>query len=117
MSNSLDLPCPSCGFLTLEGNYGNYDICDVCGWEDDGIQLANPCSGGGANGKSLAEAQQSSLNRYPLGVDLAEGIKRCKRWRPLTERELNKYTKQKANKDRTNKAVFYESETYWHKDL
>ena len=83
-----DLPCPSCGFLTCEENYGNYSICEICGWEDDGVQLANPCSGGGANGESLAEAQVKSLTEYPLSVEIAEGIKRSPKWRPLSEHEI-----------------------------
>lgn len=44
----IDLPCPSCGFLTLEDFYGSYAICPICNWEDDGVQLANPTSNGGA---------------------------------------------------------------------
>ena len=28
-------PCPCCGFRTL-GSRGNYEICPVCWWEDDG---------------------------------------------------------------------------------
>ncbi|MEV0490026.1 CPCC family cysteine-rich protein [Streptomyces atratus] len=27
--------CPCCGFVTL-GERGNYEICSVCFWEDDG---------------------------------------------------------------------------------
>ncbi|MFD7203347.1 CPCC family cysteine-rich protein [Streptomyces sp. NPDC059893] len=27
--------CPCCGFLTLDER-GNFEICDVCFWEDDG---------------------------------------------------------------------------------
>ena len=32
--------CPCCGFYTFdEKPNGNYDICPVCFWEDDPIQL------------------------------------------------------------------------------
>jgi len=31
----LPLRCPCCGFKTL-GERGNYEICPVCFWEDDG---------------------------------------------------------------------------------
>lgn len=56
----------SCGFVTLEDEgYGSYPICDVCGWEDDGVQLANPTSSGGANGYSLAEAQTRAAVKFP----------------------------------------------------
>lgn len=112
-SMSNDLPCPSCGFLTCEGNYGNYNICEICGWEDDGVQLANPCSGGGANGESLAEAQANSISNYPLSIEIAEGLKRSQIWRPLTKNEIEKYNEQKAQEYWHNKEILYESEAYW----
>jgi hypothetical protein len=115
MSKSMSeyLPCPSCGFLTCEENYGNYNICEVCGWEDDGVQLANPCSGDGANSESLAEAQEKSIKEYPLSVELAAGLKRSKNWRPLKTDEVEKYNEQKKREHWHNKAVLYESEAYW----
>ena len=34
--------CPCCGFYTFDEKLnGNYDICPVCFWEDDPIQLMN----------------------------------------------------------------------------
>jgi len=44
-----DVTCPACGFQVLAEGYGSYEICEICGWEDDSVQLANPTSGGGAN--------------------------------------------------------------------
>ena len=41
-------PCPACGFLTFSAPPGSYEICDVCGWEDDHVQLAHPRMRGGA---------------------------------------------------------------------
>ncbi len=35
--------CPCCGFYTFEHRpNGSYDLCDVCYWEDDPIQLDDP---------------------------------------------------------------------------
>jgi hypothetical protein len=34
-------PCPCCGHLTFS-EVGGYEICDICGWEDDPIQSADP---------------------------------------------------------------------------
>ena len=42
--------CPVCGEYTFKDN-SSYDICPVCGWEDDGWY-----EGGGANSMSLEEA-------------------------------------------------------------
>ena len=111
-----DLPCPACGFETLEDSYGSYVICDVCGWEDDGVQLANPCSNGGANRESLSEAQEKAMAKYPMSVQVTEGFKRNKRWRPLNSREKENYTKQLKEKHWSNKATLYESEVYWNVD-
>ncbi|WP_263469008.1 CPCC family cysteine-rich protein [Stenotrophomonas riyadhensis] len=71
----IDLPCPSCGFLTLEGFYGSFAICPICDWEDDGVLLANPTSVGGASGESLAQAQQKALFRLPIGVQALRSLK------------------------------------------
>lgn len=46
--------CPCCGFYTFdEKPNGNYDICPVCFWEDDPIQLEDNEYEGGANRVSL----------------------------------------------------------------
>ncbi|WP_258179562.1 CPCC family cysteine-rich protein [Stenotrophomonas maltophilia] len=87
----IDLPCPSCGFLTLEDFYGSYAICPLCNWEDDGVQLANPTSAGGANGESLAQAQQNALSSFPPGVEVASGFRRGSSWRPLSSTEIGHY--------------------------
>jgi anaerobic ribonucleoside-triphosphate reductase len=52
------LPCPCCGSRELTG-LGEYEICPVCGWEDDPVQSADPNFGGGANKESLNECRAS----------------------------------------------------------
>ncbi|MCB9892565.1 MAG: hypothetical protein H6832_01620 [Planctomycetes bacterium] len=42
----------------LEADHGTYEICDVCGWEDDPVQFADPDRRGGANKESLREARE-----------------------------------------------------------
>ena len=51
--------CPCCGNLTFGDWPGSYDICHVCFWEDDLVQLVDPWSRGGANAPALAEAQNT----------------------------------------------------------
>lgn len=56
------LPCPCCGSLTV-GEPGSYEVCDVCGWEDDPVQFADPGYVGGANSESLKAARESWQQR------------------------------------------------------
>lgn len=52
--------CPCCGYYTFTHKPdGSYDICKVCFWEDDPIQLENPTYEGGANKVSLIQAQKN----------------------------------------------------------
>lgn len=54
--------CPCCDSYTVS-EVGGYEICPVCGWEDDPVQLADPDCEGGANHQSLSEARQAWLVR------------------------------------------------------
>ena len=53
--------CPCCGYKTIPRLDTFYDLCPVCFWETDPIQLADPHYKGGANRPSLAEAQQNFI--------------------------------------------------------
>lgn len=44
-----EFPCPVCGSLMI-GAIDMYEICKVCGWEDDPVQKAYPDYPVGANG-------------------------------------------------------------------
>ena len=51
-------PCPCCGYLVFQGPPGSYEMCPVCSWEDDAVELEfATTNAGGANGISLLEAQ------------------------------------------------------------
>lgn len=54
--------CPCCGYLSLSAN-GNYEICRVCFWEDDGTTAAQRYSG--PNHMMLGDAR---LNFLRLGA-------------------------------------------------
>ena len=81
-------PCPSCGFEVFSEPPGSYEICELCGWEDDHVQLRFPAMAGGANKSSLAQHQLQALAVYPINVSLAKGCRRCKEWRPLRAVEV-----------------------------
>lgn len=50
------LICPCCGKHKFE-EVDFYEVCPVCGWEDDGIQRDDPNYTGGANVMSLNQAK------------------------------------------------------------
>jgi hypothetical protein len=83
-------PCPCCGYLTFEEPPGSFDICPICCWEDDLVQLAFPDMAGGANKCSLIEGQRrfASLGacepRLIPNTRLPEKHeRRDTRWRPI----------------------------------
>ena len=52
--------CPCCGYLTYTREpSGTYDICPVCYWEDDPVQLEDENFEGGANKVSLVQARKN----------------------------------------------------------
>lgn len=50
------IPCPCCGNQVFS-ECGSYEICPVCHWEDDPIQLRDPDYAGGENAISLNSAR------------------------------------------------------------
>ena len=57
------LACVCCGAHTIQHRHV-YELCPVCGWEDDPSQARDENLGGGANRQSLAEARAAWLNRH-----------------------------------------------------
>jgi hypothetical protein len=82
--NRMSYPCPACGFEVFDDLPGSYDLCPICDWEDDGVQLRFPSMRGGANGESLFEYQQKVLKTFFLSVKEVKGYRRDEQWRPLT---------------------------------
>ncbi len=56
------IQCPVCGEYTFEEE-GDYDVCEVCFWENDDLQSKNPDMRGGANKESLNEARAAWQKR------------------------------------------------------
>ena len=50
----------------FSGPPGTYEIYEVCGWDDDHVQLRHPLMGGGANKKSLAQSQEAGFRVAPM---------------------------------------------------
>lgn len=64
--NQFPNACPCCGYETIDGR-GNYDICTICWWEDDGQDNhdANIARGGPNSILSLTRAR---LNFLQYGI-------------------------------------------------
>jgi len=86
--------CPCCGYKTLSDWPGSYDICPICFWEDDQIQILDPWYDGGANHPSLVEAQMNfkafgasepRLKEYVRPVVTAD--ERDPEWRPVEDKD------------------------------
>lgn len=58
LSNVFVFKCPVCGKYTFQSGPGSYEICPVCGWEDDKAQYKDPNLKGGANHLSLKEYKE-----------------------------------------------------------
>lgn len=108
------LPCAACGFITVpESSYGSYNICQVCGWGDDALQLANPACGGGANSESLIEAQAVAVAEFPESVRQHDDRLRSAAWRPLNAYEIVVATAEREERVWRNGAVSMLHECYW----
>lgn len=75
-------PCPCCNQNTLE-EVDFYNICPVCGWEDDPGQRAHPDDNIGANDMSLNDARAS----YRKGLQV-KSLEDQKIDCPLLQREI-----------------------------
>jgi hypothetical protein len=68
--------CPCCGYLTLvEPPTGTYAICEVCFWEDDGVQFRNLDYEGGANKVSLNQARHSYREHGASEPDFMDNVR------------------------------------------
>lgn len=54
--------CPICGKYEFE-EHGDFDYCEVCGWQNDGYQEEHPDYMGGANVVSLNQMREA----YKMG--------------------------------------------------
>jgi hypothetical protein len=55
--------CECCGFFTLPED-SIFEICPLCGWQDDGVQNDDPDYAGGANELSLNEYRSQWLKEH-----------------------------------------------------
>jgi hypothetical protein len=83
--------CPCCGYKTLsEQPNGTYEICQVCFWEDDLLQLKYPDDEDGANRVSLRQGQKNFIAfgacKREMIIHVRQPTKKEQRdqnWKPL----------------------------------
>ena len=121
-------PCPCCGYEVFSEPPGSYEICPICYWEDDIVQLAFPEMAGGANCCSLIEGQANFAQycacdrrfkenvRVPLPSELRQPM-----WRML-DAQRDRYLKWSSKTDidawqDVNRlqipCLYYWSSEYW----
>lgn len=52
-------PCPCCGYRVFAAAPGSHQVCPVCHWEDNLVQLRFPTMPGAANIVSLRQGQEN----------------------------------------------------------
>ena len=57
--------CPVCGEYEFDSD-GSFEICEVCGWQDDPVQMENPDESMCANQMSLNEAKAAYAEGRPV---------------------------------------------------
>lgn len=83
--------CPCCGYKSLsEKASGTDEICKICFWQDDGVQLNNPFFEGGANKVSLYEGQQNFISFGACEIEMKHHVRVPtsedefdEKWRPI----------------------------------
>ncbi len=68
-------PCPCCGHLVFAEPPGSYDICPVCFWEDDAVQIRWPDRSGGANAPSLVDSQRNVVLHGAMEARFAGNVR------------------------------------------
>lgn len=71
---------------------GSYEVCPICYWEDDPVQILDPWFKSGANGLSLVEAQRNYIELGAMEVRFLKYVRspltteeQDPNWRPVSE--------------------------------
>jgi hypothetical protein len=99
---------------------GSYEVCHVCFWEDDLVQLLDPWFAGGANVPSLVKAQENFETHGAMEARFVANVKgvladdvRDLSWRKVvsTDCVFAKAPTELSSADLQHRAVLY---YWWH---
>lgn len=115
MGSASLFPCVCCGHLVLDDPPGSHQICPVCDWEDDLVQLRWPTLGSGANKDSLVESQGKLDQAVRRGV---EGKIKELGFRPvdLATDNFENLDDQATPLPQDRTVLFWWRPTYWRRD-
>ena len=113
-----DFTCACCGYVTFGDWPGSYEICHVCFWEDDPVQILDPWYEGGANKPSLVQAQANYVACGAMESRFVGDVKgvqpsdvRDPEWRPVAEydRPFARVPRDLSEREHGDLSVWY----YW----
>ncbi|MFL5380896.1 MAG: CPCC family cysteine-rich protein [Longimicrobiaceae bacterium] len=122
-----EYPCPCCGYLVFPDPPGSYEVCPVCNWEDDALQLEFATTlTGGADHTTLARAQE---NFRIFGASEPSAIRFCRaagdtprdpEWRPIDPsrdgfEDFPAPTSARAPDD--PEALYYWRDSFWRRSI
>ena len=107
--------CPVCGKYEFE-EFGDFDICPVCDWENDFVQNQNPDITGGANTLSLNQARlEYMLLSNPLTQEQTKQYQKefYQEYRHIRQRfDIKNYTLEQEKAEQQRQAFISAIEKY-----
>ena len=114
--------CPCCGHIVFKGYPGSYEICPICYWEDDDVQLADPWFEGGANKPNLYTAQKNYIRYGAMEERFVDAVKPPNRktkhdgeWRLVQESDKSNVTSPREIESLPGKIDYRKEYYYWLK--
>lgn len=124
--NNKKYPCPCCGYLVFNEAPGSFDICPICYWEDEALQLRYP-NEIGANRLTLIESQinfealgYGDLQNKKLVRKINKHDEKDKKWRKI-DLKLDVIEEKVLDEKRAviypidSTELYYWSENFWLK--
>jgi len=114
-------PCPCCGHVVFEESLC-WEICPICFWEDDPVQVADPWFEGGANKPSLIQAQQNYKSFGAMERRFTSNVRKPTKsdrkdpaWRLVLKSDKVSVTTPKSIEENAEKTGISESYYYWER--